>query len=86
MLVGRAILVSDCKPQVELIEDCSCGVVYKDADEADLTEKIDWCYRHPEELKVMGERGRRAVLEKYNSDNQFENIMAFYKKIEDDGQ
>ncbi|MEJ5302054.1 MAG: glycosyltransferase family 4 protein [Bacteroidales bacterium] len=86
MLVGRAILVSDCKPQVDLIEDCSCGVVYKDGDEADLIEKIDWCYRHPEELKVMGEKGRRAVLEKYNSDNQFKNIMAFYKKIEDDGQ
>ncbi len=35
-------------------------------DVEDCAKKIIWMYEHPEECKVMGENGRKAVLEKYD--------------------
>ncbi len=86
MLVGKAILVSDCKPQVELVEENQCGLYYKDGDIDDLIDKIIWSYNHLVELKIMGENGKKAIQEKYNSDIQYEGVLRFYKTIEQHGQ
>ena len=35
-------------------------------DVEDCAKKIIWMYEHPKECKIMGENGRKAVLEKYD--------------------
>ena len=67
MLFETPVLVSDCTPQLELIEETGGGMVFRNKDVGDLTEKIIYLYQHPEERKRMGENGKKAVLEKYNS-------------------
>ena len=67
MLFETPVLVSDCTPQLELIEETGGGMVFRNEDVGDLTEKIIYLYQHPEERKRMGENGKKAVLEKYNS-------------------
>ncbi len=85
MLLEKAILVSDCKPQVDIIKEYHCGLYYQDSNIDDLIEKILWCYRNTDALTEMGRRGRKAVIEKYNSDVQFQPIIEFYNNLESFG-
>lgn len=66
MLFERPVLVSDCTPQLELVEETGCGVVFKNQDPEDFIKKVLYLYNHPEECKQMGEKGKKAILEKYN--------------------
>lgn len=67
MLFETPVLVSDCTPQLELIEETGAGMVFQNENVEDLMEKIIYLYQHPEERKQMGENGKKAVLGKYNS-------------------
>ncbi|MGC8865733.1 MAG: glycosyltransferase family 4 protein [Bacteroidales bacterium] len=81
MLMGKALLVSDCEPQVELVEEFGCGLSFEASNLDDLVGKITWAYDNQEKLDEMGARGRRAVLEKYNSDYQYQPLLDFYNRI-----
>jgi glycosyltransferase involved in cell wall biosynthesis len=67
MLFERPLVVSNCKPQVEIIEKEECGVVFESGNVLDLTEKVIYLYNHPEIGKQMGKNGRFAVENKYNT-------------------
>jgi glycosyltransferase involved in cell wall biosynthesis len=66
MLFGKPLIVSDCAPQIEIVEESRCGVVFSNKDADDLAAKIKFLYNNPELRNEMGENGRNAVLEKYN--------------------
>jgi len=66
MLFARPLIVSDCAPQIEIVEGNRCGLVFQNRNAADLAEKISILYHNPELRAEMGERGKQAVLEKYN--------------------
>ena len=78
MLFETPVLVSDCTPQLELIEETGAGMVFRNEDVEDLIEKIIYLYQHPEERKHMGENGKKAVLEKYNSVEVGNALNAIY--------
>jgi putative glycosyltransferase len=78
MLFETPVLVSDCTPQLELIEETGAGMVFRNEDVEDLIEKIIYLYQHPEERKHMGENGKKAVLEKYNSVEAGNALNAIY--------
>lgn len=66
MLFKTPVLVSDCTPQLELVEECKCGLVFKNQNVDDLIEKILFLYNHPEEREKMGEIGKKAIMTRYN--------------------
>jgi glycosyltransferase involved in cell wall biosynthesis len=82
MLLEKAILVSDCQPQVDIIKECQCGLYYQDRNIDDLVEKILWCYLNTDILAEMGRKGKLAILNKYNSDVQFQPVLEFYNNLE----
>lgn len=78
MVSGKPVLVSDCPAQAEVISDEQCGLIFK-ADEADdLAEKILELYRNEGLAKQMGERGRRAVFDRWNWDKTDRELVALY--------
>jgi glycosyltransferase involved in cell wall biosynthesis len=78
MLFKRPILVSDCIPQKEIIEDAFCGRYFKNNDPTDMATVLEQMLAEPDELKNMGERGKSAVLTKYNTAIQGEAIIKAY--------
>jgi glycosyltransferase involved in cell wall biosynthesis len=66
MLFGKPLIVSDCDPQIEIVEGSKCGTVFINKDAVDLALKIKYLYNNPELRKEMGENGKKAVFEKYN--------------------
>lgn len=81
MLLGKPLIVSNCAPQIEIVEGNSCGVVFKSDDSADLAEKIKFLYSNPTLCDEMGEHGKAAALEKYNIEECGKQLAQLYQSI-----
>jgi len=81
MLLERPSLVSDCKPQADLVEGEKAGLVHKWNNVADFTNKIETLYNNPELRKKMGENGKKAILEKYSTNRFGVNILKAYDEL-----
>lgn len=81
MLLERPSLVSNCKPQADLINNENAGLVHKWDSVNDFIKKIEELYNNPEMRKQMGANGKKAILEKYSTNKFGVNILKAYKEI-----
>lgn len=79
MLFERPLIVSDCKPQAKIIRDENCGLVFQSNNSNDLADKILTFYNSTNLIKQMGENGRKAIIEKYNTKVISENLISIYR-------
>ena len=49
----------------QMVEEFHCGIRIKPSDVKELGEAILWAYRNEDELEKMGERGRKAMEDRY---------------------
>jgi len=63
---SKPIIVSDCKPLKDFIEEHQCGLSFQAENPNDLAEKIEFLLQNPAQGKILGENGRQAVLTKFN--------------------
>ena len=75
MLFERPLIVSNCKPQAIIVEEEQCGVVFNSEDSVDLSEKIIELYKNKELRIAMGKNGKKAVIEKYNTNVVGQHII-----------
>lgn len=83
MLFERPLIVSDCKPQQQIIEEENCGLVHKADRPEDLAKKVLMLYENTELRKKMGANGKKAVLEKYNLAVANKNVLKMYQELRD---
>jgi len=81
MYFSKPLLVSDCEPQKRLVESTQCGLAYKYDDSEELAKRILWMIDHPEETLKMGENGRKAIVEKYNTEIFGKEILKLYASV-----
>ncbi len=81
MAIGRAVIVSDCVAQQRVVEAEQCGLVYEAGNVAMLAEKILVMYRDRTLLQTMGDRGRKAVEERWNWEKTSESLTEMYSQI-----
>lgn len=81
MLFGKAILVSDCEPQVEIIRKTGCGLTFKSGDTNDMAMKLSQLLNDDDKCKIMGEKGKKAVYDEYNTEKQGESIIKAYEGL-----
>jgi len=82
MLLGKPLIVSNCAPQIEIVEGSGCGVVFKSESASDFADKIKFLYENPKLCIEMGERGKLAVHEKYNLEKCGEQLKNIYNSIQ----
>jgi len=58
-----------------------CGIAVNPKDPKEIMDAINYIINHPEESKEMGERGRKAVIEKYNWDNEEKKLYSIYSNL-----
>jgi len=80
MLFERPLIVSNCKPQEEIIENEKCGLVFESGNAIDLAEKVIYLHNHPEMGKQMGKNGRFAVENKYNTKVAGKELVKLYEQ------
>ncbi len=78
MSSGIPVIASNFPLWREIIEGNRCGICVDPLDPKAIAAAIDYLVRHPDIAQSMGERGRRAVLEKYNWDVEATRLTDFY--------
>lgn len=77
MFGGKALLVSNCKPQEELVQAHACGLSF--ANDTEFLNGMIWMAEHPEERSQMGRNGYKAVEEVLNAENIREELTAAFR-------
>ncbi len=81
MMACLPTLASDF-PNLKKILDCeTCGITVDPTDPALIAEKITYFADNPDAVGRMGENGVKAVMERYNWENEEEKLLALYSKI-----
>jgi len=75
------IIASNFPLWIEVIEKNKCGICVDPLKPKEIAKAIEYLIEHPDEAKKMGENGRRAVLEKYNWENESKKLLEIYKKL-----
>lgn len=78
MMFGRPLLVSDCKPQVDLINETGTGLVFENQNYKDMADKVMLLYNNPLLRQQMGQNGTTVIRDKYNLETLSKNITCLY--------
>ncbi|PWB50841.1 MAG: hypothetical protein C3F13_15125 [Anaerolineales bacterium] len=80
MASGLPVLVSNFPATAEIIKDADCGILVDPcADLSEVTPKIISWWNDPSVPRQLGENGRRAILSKYNWENQVNRLVMLYQ-------
>lgn len=89
MIFEKPAVTTNCNPLKRILDETKAGVVYESGNENDLAQKIIELYNNPKLCVVMGQKGKKAVLNKYNWNETSKELIALYSSIElkkDNGQ
>lgn len=66
---------------LSLIDDKQNGLLFESGSVKDLSEKLQWCESHPEDLRIMGEQARLYAEEHFSEEKNYEQLMAIYQNL-----
>lgn len=81
MSAGIPVVASNFRLWREVVEGCGCGLTVDPSDPAKIAQAIQWLLEHPKEAEEMGKRGRQAVLERYNWENEAVVLRSLYHQL-----
>ncbi len=81
MLFERPLVVSDCKPQMELIDEANCGLVFESGNPLSLSNSILTLLNNEKLRSEMGQNGKKHIISKYNNEKFGENLIALYNNL-----
>jgi glycosyltransferase involved in cell wall biosynthesis len=81
MAAGLPVIASNFSLWKEIIAGNNCGICVNPLEPKEIARAVEHLMANPEEAKKMGENGRKAVLEKYNWENEAKKLKVLYRKI-----
>ncbi|NHB67748.1 glycosyltransferase family 4 protein [Perlabentimonas gracilis] len=81
MTFSKPLIVSNCAPQIEVIDEANCGLVFESENAHDLAQKIIELYTNGDLCNKMGANGKRMVLDKYNTSHFGQVLADNYKEL-----
>ncbi len=81
MLVGLPVIASDFPLYRDVVEPDHCGLLVDPSKPEQIAQAMEYLIEHPQEAKEMGERGRKAVVHKYNWEKESEHLLQIYDQI-----
>jgi glycosyltransferase involved in cell wall biosynthesis len=81
MAAGLPIIASNFPLWEEIIKGAGCGILIDPEDTESISQAMLWILDHPEEAQLMGDRGRRAVLQKYNWDREADQLLLLCRSL-----
>jgi glycosyltransferase involved in cell wall biosynthesis len=81
MSAGIPVVGSNFELWRDILEKNNCGICINPSDSDAIANAINYLLENEKEAKEMGERGRKAVLNKYNWENEEKKLIAIYNKL-----
>lgn len=81
MSAGLPVIASDFPLWREIIEGNECGLCVDPMNPGEIAEAIDFLVNNPDQAKQMGERGQRAVRERYNWAIEEKKLIDLYAAL-----
>lgn len=81
MLLSKPVLTSNCDPLLRIVNETQSGKVFVQLDVDDIAKKIIEMASNTSEAAVMGQNGRRSVLNKYNWSATSQTLVELYNKF-----
>jgi glycosyltransferase involved in cell wall biosynthesis len=84
MAAGIPVIASDFLLWREIVAGAECGLLVDPASPQSIASAVEWVLAHPEEADAMGSRGRAAVQERYNWEQESRDLLALYARLSRD--
>jgi glycosyltransferase involved in cell wall biosynthesis len=82
MLAGIPVIAPDFAVEVEpVVRQENCGLLVNTANSDQIAQALDWFCENLSEAQQMGLRGSRAVVDKYNWDNEKKKLLSMYDNL-----
>ncbi len=81
MLAAKPVIANNCPAIERIFQKCNCGIVYKDGDCDELSEKMKFVYENYDEVKMKGLRGQYAVKKKFNWSIEEKELLKLYQEL-----
>ncbi len=81
MMAGLPIIASNFPLWRKIIEENNCGICVNPLKLKEIAKTIEYLIEHPEETKKMKKNGRKAILKKYNWENESKKLIKIYKNL-----
>ena len=81
MAAGIPVIASNLRLQKQIVEENNCGIVVDIFNTKAVQEAILFLMNNPEQAKAMGNKGRKAVEEKFSWGKEEEKLIALYKHL-----
>ena len=75
------VIVSNIPSWKEIVDGNKCGFCVDPFEIKEIVNAINWLVYNPEEARLMGKNGRRAVMEKYNWEDEARKLIQSYQDI-----
>jgi len=81
MAAGLPVIASDFALWREIIDEAGCGLTVDPTSPVEIADAVAAILGDPAEARAMGERGKQAVLEKYNWEKEKEKLLGLYRDM-----
>jgi len=81
MAAGLPVIASNEGGPVEIVVPGETGLLIQPGDPALLAESITWMLEHPEERRIMADKGMKRVKEHFVIENTVRDIVDYYKGL-----
>jgi len=83
MLAKLPVICTDFILWKEIIDRWNCGICIPPGDVEALQKAMHYLIDNPKKAQIMGENGRRAVLEEFNWGIEEKKLLKLYKQLPD---
>jgi glycosyltransferase involved in cell wall biosynthesis len=81
MAMGKAVICSKAKGQVDVIQDGRTGLYVQTGDPKALRDAIQYLWDHPDEAERMGKAGREYIEKNHTLDQFVGNLKAIVEEV-----
>lgn len=81
MYCGICVLGEEFPEVRKVLDDTGAGMCVDSSNPVSIADKAIYLLKNPDIMLDMGKKGRKAVLEKYNYENEIQKLDKFYKSI-----
>ena len=82
MQFGIPIVAPEFGELAQVVRDERCGLLIDTTDAREIADAITYLLENPEDAKTIGERGKKAIREKYNWGIEQQKLIEVYQNVE----